>query len=246
MRDIARSVTITTMITDIHMHVVPDIDDGAVDLNMSLDMLQNAYNQGVRTIYCTSHNGYEKEATNRYKAQFMLLKTMAKAKFPDLKLYTGCEILCAGEYIDEIIYGLETGVFLQLGNSRYVLTELYPDVTALEAKLVIQRLIDAGWHPILAHAERYPKLYKRDTIKELIELGAKVQINLFSLVEEFDEETKGFARFLVEHKYAHFIGSDAHRSNHRPPRYEKGIEFLLVNCDMDYFEKLCYNKIAEE
>lgn len=234
------------MITDIHMHVVPGVDDGAVDLNMSLDMLKSAYNQGVRTIYCTSHNGYEKDDTNKYKSQFLLLKTMAKARFPDLKLYMGCEILCAGEYIDEIIYGLETGVFLPLGNSKYVLIELYPDVTALEVKLIVQRVIEVGWKPILAHAERYPKLYKHDTIRELIELGAKIQINLFSLVEEQDEETRRLARFLVEHKYAHFFGSDAHRMGHRPPKYENGMEYLKNNCDVDYFKKLCYNKITEE
>ena len=53
----------------------------------------------------------------------------AKMRFPDLKLHTGCELLCAGDYIDDILYGLEIGVFLPLGDSKCILTELYPDVT---------------------------------------------------------------------------------------------------------------------
>lgn len=227
------------MITDIHMHVVPGVDDGAIDLNMSLDMLNLAYNQGVRTIYCTSHNGYEKDDTNKYKAQFMLLKTMAKARFPDLKLYMGCEILCAGEYIDEIIYGLETGVFLPLEDTKFVLTEFYPDVTPSESKKIVTELSNNGWMPIIAHAERYHKLFDGKTFKELMAKGARIQINMFSLDEETNESIKSCARYLVKNKYAHFIGSDAHRSNHRTPKYENGIKYLKQNCDKHYIDFLC-------
>ena len=73
----------------------------------------------------------------------------------------GCELLCAGEYIDDILYGLEIGVFLPLGNSKCVLTELYPDVTPEEATAVVEELVAVGWKPILAHTERYPALFKR-------------------------------------------------------------------------------------
>jgi tyrosine-protein phosphatase YwqE len=53
------------------------------------------------------------------------------------------------------------------------------------------------------------------------------------------------ARYLIENKFAHFVGSDAHRSNHRPPKYKSGIEYLRKICSEDYFEDLCY-KNAEK
>lgn len=111
-------------ITDLHMHIVPGVDDGSLNMSMSLDMLEIAYEQGVRDVFCTSHNVYSEEEITRYKSQFMMLQMMAKSRFTDLKLYMGCELLCAGEYIEDILYGLEIGVFLPLGNSKYVLTEL--------------------------------------------------------------------------------------------------------------------------
>ncbi|MEE0969037.1 MAG: CpsB/CapC family capsule biosynthesis tyrosine phosphatase, partial [Clostridia bacterium] len=44
-----------------HIHIVPNVDDGAANLAMSLEMLKMAYNQGVRNIFCTSHNVYDEE-----------------------------------------------------------------------------------------------------------------------------------------------------------------------------------------
>ena len=227
------------------MHIVPKVDDGATDLSMALDMLKMAYEQGVRNIFCTSHNVYDEDEIKRYKANFMTLQMLAKSKYPDLNLYMGCELLCAGEYIEDILYGLEIGVFIPLGDSKCVLTELYPDATPNEAEHIVRSMLDAGWKPILAHVERYPALFDDDTISELINLGAKIQFNLYSLEEENDDNLKQRARYLVENKYAHFIGSDAHRINYRTPKYEAGVQYLIDHCDEEYVEKLCFKNVEE-
>ncbi len=227
------------------MHIVPGIDDGAVNLEMALKMLETSYDQGVRNIFCTSHNGYERKDADRYKSAFSILQKAARSQNPDLKLHTGCEILCAEEYINKILLNLETGVFLPLGKSKYVLTELYRYTSPEESMHIVKKLTDSGWKPIIAHAERYPLIFYGQTVKELIRSGALFQINLFSLSEEANDGIKERARYLVKNQYAHFIGSDAHRSDHRPPRYEIGIEYLRKNCDKKYFEKLCYGHAAE-
>ena len=227
-------------ITDLHMHVVPGVDDGSFDMRMSLVMLEIAYEQGVREIFCTSHNVYSEEEITKYKSQFMMLQMMAKSHFPDLKLHMGCELLCAGEYIDDILYGLEIGVFLPLGNSKCVLTELYPDVTPEEATVVVKSMIAAGWKPILAHTERYPALFEGGTLQELINLGAKIQVNLYSLVEENKDDIKERARHLVDNRLAHFVGSDAHRINYRSPKYESGVRYIEEHCGKEYLKAVCY------
>lgn len=227
-------------ITDLHMHIVPDVDDGSLNMSMSFDMLEIAYEQGVRDIFCTSHNVYSEEEITRYKSQFMMLQMMAKSRFPELKLHMGCEILCAGEYIDEILYGLEIGVFLTLGNSRYVLIELYQDTTPKEATVVVNALLAAGWKPILAHTERYPALFDGEALKELINLGAMIQVNLYSLEEENSRDVKERARYLVDNHLVHVVGSDAHRINYRSPKYESGVCYIEENCGKEYLEAVCY------
>lgn len=135
--------------------------------------------------------------------------------------------------------------FLPLGNTKYVLTELYSDVTPDEGKMVVSSMVSAGWKPILAHTERYPALFDGETIEQLIELGAKIQFNIYSLDEENDENLKQRARYLVENRLAHFIGSDAHRINYRAPRYEAGVQYLIEHCDKKYVEELCYKNAKE-
>lgn len=227
-------------INDLHMHIVPGVDDGSLNMSMSLDMLEIAYEQGVRNVFCTSHNVYSEEEITRYKSQFMMLQMMAKSRFPDLKLHMGCELLCAGEYIDDILYGLEIGVFLPLGNSKYVLTELYQDTTPEEAIVVVNALLAAGWKPILAHTERYPALFDGEALKELINLGAMIQVNLYSLEEENKDDIRERARCLVDKRLAHFVGSDAHRINYRAPKYESGVRYIEEHCGKEYLEAVCY------
>lgn len=222
------------------MHIVPGVDDGSLNMSMSLDMLELAYEQGVRDVFCTSNNVYSEEEITRYKSQFMMLQMMAKSHFPELKLHMGCELLCAGEYIDDILYGLEIGVFLPLGNSKCVLTELYPDVTPEEATAVVEALVAAGWKPILAHTERYPALFEGGTLQELIDLGAKIQVNLYSLVEENKDDAKERARHLVDNRMVNFVGSDAHRINYRSPKYESGVRYIEEHCGKEYLEAVCY------
>ena len=46
---------------DIHSHIIPGVDDGSQSFEESLDMLNMAYKQGVRTMYATPHFGSGKE-----------------------------------------------------------------------------------------------------------------------------------------------------------------------------------------
>ena len=165
---------------------------------------------------------------------------MAKTEYPDINLYTGCEVLCAEYDMSEIIKELSNGDVLPLADTKYVLTELYTDTTPCEAETVISALIENGWKPVLAHVERYPALFDDNTIGRLVSMGAKIQVNAYSLEEENNPDIKSRARYLVNSRYAAFIGSDAHRSNHRPPVYESGVKYIFDNCDKEYAEAITY------
>ena len=40
---------------DIHNHVLPNVDDGSKSINMSLNMLKHAFDQGVTDVVNTTH-----------------------------------------------------------------------------------------------------------------------------------------------------------------------------------------------
>ena len=133
-------------ILDLHMHVVPKYDDGSRSIEESIEMIECSIRQGVTDIFCTSHNACCVEDILIYNNHFECLKKVVANKFPDIRLYKGCELLCSDEDIDEIIHGLNCGLFPTLGGSKFVLTELYPDARLSEATMIIQKLISAIVH----------------------------------------------------------------------------------------------------
>ena len=224
-------------ITDLHMHIVPGVDDGSRTIEESIEMLEMAKSQGVTDVFCTSHNGYCEEDGERYLNSFNALTKAVEEANIGVRLHKGCEVLCAGDYIDDIIYGLDIGVFQTLGNSKYVLTELYSDTKPSEALLIIKTLKERGYQPVIAHMERNYNITGR-MVGLLIAAGALIQVNAISFVDEMDSEIKERARELLRNKYIHFVGSDAHRIDHRPPCLKSGVQYIIDNADDEYTNQI--------
>ena len=224
-------------IVDLHMHIVPGVDDGARSIEESIEMLKLAEQQGVTDVFCTSHNGYSFEDGEAYLRSYSLLKQAANRAGIPIRLHKGCEVLCASEYMEDIIYGLDEGVFSTLGNTKYVLTELYPDAKPSEALRIIQALKAYGYKPIIAHMERNYNITGMMT-GVLIQSGALIQVNVFSFSEEENEQIRKRACELLENQYIHFIGSDAHRLDHRPPAIRNEVRYILENAEQEYAQKI--------
>ena len=226
-------------IVDLHMHVVPKYDDGSRSIEESIEMIECSIRQGVTDIFCTSHNACCEEDILIYNNHFECLKKVVANKFPDIRLYKGCELLCSDEDIDEIIHGLNCGLFPTLGGSKFVLTELYPDARLSEATMIIQKLISAGYKPIIAHMERNIKLVG-PAVSFLISLGAYIQVNAFSFSKECGEIWRQSAKLMLENKQIHFIGSDSHGVIHRPPKLIEGINYITANTENMYASEIFY------
>lgn len=98
---------------DIHMHVIPEVDDGSWSLEMSCDMLHDAYMQGVRSVIATPHGSAFLNDAGRVYENFRKLKqsweafVASDAQFRSymgdepLSLYLGCEVFCSMEEIPD-------------------------------------------------------------------------------------------------------------------------------------------------
>ena len=72
----------------------------------------------------------------------------------------------------------------------------------------------------------------------LIQSGALIQVNVFSFSEEENEQIRKRACELLENRYIHFIGSDAHKLDHRPPAIRNGVCYILENAEQEYAQKI--------
>lgn len=223
------------IMTDIHMHLIPGVDDGALDLDMALCMMLQAYEQGVRAIFATPHSSAFAADGALVRQQFSRLRERAAFLLPQMQLYTGCEVYCRSGQMDRVLSDLDSGCFPTMNGTQYVLTEFSPWTDARQALHCAEALVQGGWIPILAHLERYDALcFDRRTADRFRQLGCLIQINAYSLQEEDSAQIRTWARELVLQGYVDFLGTDAHRTYHRPPSAKSGLAWLYANCDPAY------------
>jgi len=205
-------------IVDIHSHIIYGVDDGAVDIKMSLELIDDLYNQGVRDIFCTTHSYYIEGGRENYDKRFNEINNIVKEKYSDLRLFKGCEILCYEHNIKSIIRKIDDKIFPTLNETKYVLVEfdIYSKdkINLFGMAYCLKQLIDRGYIPIIAHAERYYEVYE-DMIENIMSfkrMGCMVQVNLYSIlgiVEKYDKP----ANELLNNKLIDFVGTDIHRFN---------------------------------
>ncbi len=234
-------------IVDLHTHILPDVDDGAMNLETSLHLITEAYNQGITNIFATSHSFafMSPEDSALAKLTFSnLQQTIKDLKIP-VNLYMGCEIICRENLMERIILGLREKQYPSLNDSSYVLIE-FPTIGTTEEKAhhCIDLLLKEGWIPIIAHIERFIDIFPDiQSLYRLKDKGCLLQITYNSLAEEKDERIRSFSQDIIANELADFMGSDSHSMIRRPPEIENGLNYLKNHCKADYLEKLLYNNV---
>ena len=236
--------------TDIHSHIIPGVDDGSENMETSLGLIDMAYEDGIRRMIATPHWGVINPAYDRELAEYRLaeLRHRAQAKYPDIELYMGNEIFLAPGYPD----GLDDGKSQTLAGSEYVLIEFPMEIDYEYVFHSCRKMLLSGYIPILAHAERYLYTYSGpDDIAELVNQGARVQINSSSLTGPAQSEASQsgtaqgsgifsrifksssnhdkrhkFAEQLLKQDLVHYIATDIHNMPGRQPRMTAAAEHI--------------------
>lgn len=222
---------------EVHCHILPGVDDGARNMDETIRMLKAYYADGVRTIYATSH--YRKRmfepSMEKIISQYNQVKKKAREIGEGITVYLGCEFHANMDMVEI----LDAGERPVMGNSRCVLTEFS---SASELSFIRERcyaLLSHGYEPIIAHAERYPVLTRNpQTIGDLVDMGAYIQVNAESVMGDEGFSTKRFCRKLMKMDLIHFIGSDAHDSKERRPQIGRCAEYLEKKMGREYVEKI--------
>ena len=236
---------------DLHCHIAPGVDDGAGNMKMALQMLHMEADQGVRHIACTSHSSDGRHVG--YRQSLKLLQQEWAKQGRGLTLYPGCEIYCPMETPESVLRKVQSKEYALLGNSGYMLLEFAPDSESRYILDFVRRILDLAAvsdskakHVVLAHLERYESLADDEAaLNTLLAWGCRIQINAFSLAEELNPSMKAFARRLLAERKVSFLGSDAHRTDHRPPCVKNGIRYVYDHCDVDYANAVCYENAKQ-
>ena len=228
---------------DIHSHILPQLDDGAEDFEMSMKMLHIAEQSGICQIIMTPHNKpmHHNASPETIQSVIQKLEKEISGSKMQIRLYAGNEIY----YRSDILELLEEGRACTMAGSSYVLVEFNPMDDFEHIRRGLYKVLSGGYRPIIAHIERYRNVCaKEERVEELIEMGCYVQVNAGSIMGQYGLGTKGFAKRLLKEGMVHFVATDAHDLGKRAPYLSDCADYIRKKYGEDYCRKLfCENPL---
>lgn len=202
---IMESNTKKICLTDLHTHILPGIDDGAKDLESSVEILLAQKASGVERVALTPHfyplrEELEVFLEKRQKAFEQLLPVWNAETMPQLRL--GAEVHYATSLAEMNLRKLT------LEQSDYLLLELSDTAVPAHIEQILGIMLEQGITPILAHVERCC-YFREDPVRlvRLIEKGALAQVSALALART---KTDKFANICLQKRVAQIIASDVH------------------------------------
>lgn len=223
---------------DIHSHMLYGVDDGAADRAEMLAIVERAYRSGTRLLCCTPHfhPGYWGDNTKRSAAAYEKLRSATRSKYPDLQLYLSNEL----RYSPECVSWLERGDCRTLGPDRCVLVDFSADAPARLIENGLNTLLNAGYTPILAHAERYRAFHgKQAPLREFRHKGVILQADAQSLFRGFGFLVQRQCKKLLAEGMIDLFSSDAHDCTARPPEMDACFDYISKKYGRACAESLC-------
>ncbi|MEG0513356.1 MAG: CpsB/CapC family capsule biosynthesis tyrosine phosphatase [Clostridia bacterium] len=194
-----------TILTDIHCHVLPGIDDGSPSPEVTKRMFEQAALCGVSKIIATPHA--------RHHVDFRAVRVAYDSVADYAKAY-GIELLIGFELRFELLLKLNAKQLqMYCGSSRNnLLIEFRNGPIPPQWEYTLCELIQSGYHVIIAHPERYPFIQSHpEMAAEMRRYGCEMQLDALSyLARPWDTQRKTFLK-LLKNGWADYIASDAHK-----------------------------------
>jgi protein-tyrosine phosphatase len=202
---------------DLHLHLLPGIDDGPSSVDEAAAMCRAAAADGCTAVVATPHQRHGVWWNTDHAALERLRASLQAEVGPALDVHLGAEVRVGEGLLGAIEHGPGHGV-TTLAGSRYVLIEFSRSQPDPDPAGLVHELVVTGWRPVLAHPEEIEWL-ARDlaAIERLVALGAALQVTGASLLGGYGRRIEERVRLFLDAGLVHFVASDAHDLHQRPP-----------------------------
>lgn len=211
---------------DIHSHILPGIDDGAGNEQISMAMARQAVSEGITQIVATPHHrnrswdNPKPSVLKRVKALNQLFETEQIA----LTVLPGQEPRIFGEMADT---EADQELVTINNNGKYLLVEFPTPHVPRYAQQLFYDLQVKGVTPVIVHPERNQEIFDHPAILyEFINNGVLSQVTAASLIGQNGKKTQKKTQQFIENNLTHFVASDAHNVTTRPFYMQKA--FLVL------------------
>tara|TARA_B100001250_G_scaffold399874_1_gene409740 strand:- start:239 stop:1054 length:816 start_codon:yes stop_codon:yes gene_type:complete len=216
---------------DFHNHIIPNIDDGAKSIEMSIDMLREAEKQGITDVISTIHFQHPKmDGKNTdysfVKEKYLELKEIIIKNHININIHLSAEVF----YLPNLTK-ISDNPLVTVGNGKFMLIEFQTKVLPPNYLMEFFKLQQQGITPIIAHPERYVSIQENSDLGiDWLSRGFVMQLDCGSILGHFGKKCENSAKELLRSGCIQLIGSDAHNNKIRnfclEPAYDK-IESLF-------------------
>ena len=220
---------------DVHSHVLYGLDDGARTLEESVAMVRMAVASGTTALVATPHAN----PAHRFAPELIeqRLAEISAGAGDAVRLYSGCDFHLSFDNIQDAIAHPQK---YTINHQSYLLVEFSDFLIFHNTSEIFARLQEAQMIPVVTHPERNPLLRQRiEPLAAWVEAGACIQITAQSLTGDFGTRAREFCELLLDRKLVHFVASDAHDCERRPPRLDLAHAWLKKRYGEALAERLC-------
>ena len=183
---------------DFHSHILPGLDDGATDLENSVELVAAMQSWGFERVTCTPHiTNKFRNTPETIRPAFELLQEELYKRNVDIELRMSAEYRLVPETWPEV---LEKNWIMPI-EDRFILMELPifnpEDIKDLKPLEEFKKIISMGLTPLLPHPERYSYLSEKE-LMSFVEAGVRIQCNYGSLAGLYGEQAKSHAQRLTD------------------------------------------------
>ena len=214
------------MFYDIHCHILPGIDDGARDMDESIQMALLAEQDNIEIAVATPHHIPRSNVSGKRELDDLVTKinrAITKNKI-QLTVVSGQE----NKITDDLLGSIKKEDSLLIGSSNYILVEApFIDFPGYIHE-TLSDLLDQNIRPILAHPERNA-LIQQDLrlLEKLKDNGILIQSNTGSFIGHYGNESEATVKNMLENNLIDVVASDAHTSSGiRVPNMSKGFNII--------------------
>ncbi len=222
---------------DFHTHILPNIDDGARNIEETIELVEEARKAGFEAIISTSHymEGYYETNAPEREMWINIIYQQIQEKNIKMQLYLGNEVYLSENIIELVKYEKASTI----NDTNYVLFEMPLNVEPLNLFDIVYEMKKKKIIPILAHPERYAFVQQDpEIINDLIEAGVLMQANYASIDGYYGGKAQVMVRKLLENDMIHLLGSDVHRPGTIYPRIPQIIKKLKEIIGRDKLEEI--------
>lgn len=211
---------------DLHSHLLPGIDDGAPDMDISLKMARIAVDDGIAVMACTPHiyPGMFENNGPDIKRRVAELQAQLNEAGIALKLTWGADAHVAPDLMEK----LKSGAAPSLNDTRYFLLEPPHHVAPPKFAEFAFGFLAAGYVPVITHPERLSWIEGHyATFCDLCDKGVWMQVTAGSLTGRFGQAARYWGERMLDEGRVHILATDAHSPDRRPPLLAEGREAAI-------------------